>query len=86
MRSSLDNANEQTRQAQQKAMAATSTANQALTMAKADQTAIAKLNDKLDRMDKASHKSKPKAAPKAPSTSSPPASSAGQATPGPDPK
>jgi uncharacterized protein (DUF3084 family) len=58
MRSSLDSATEETRQAAQKAAAATSTANQALTMAQSDQSAIEHLNEKLDSLDHASSKHK----------------------------
>jgi methyl-accepting chemotaxis protein len=53
MRTSLDEATEATRQAAQKAAAATSTANQALYMAQTGQDALARLDEKLDQLDKA---------------------------------
>ena len=55
MRSSLDSATEATRQAAQKAAAANFTANEALTMAQSGQDAIARLDEKLDQLDR-SHK------------------------------
>jgi outer membrane murein-binding lipoprotein Lpp len=50
MKTSLDNATEETRQAQQKAQAAARTANQALTVASEDRKAIDELNAKIDRL------------------------------------
>jgi outer membrane murein-binding lipoprotein Lpp len=56
MKTSLDSATEQTRQAQQKAEAAASTANQALTVAAQDRKAIDELNAKIDRLGHEAHR------------------------------
>jgi hypothetical protein len=71
MRTSLDSATEETRQAARKAAAATSIANQALTMAQWDQDKLAQLDEKLDQLDRA--KKKPRKAATTQETPEPPA-------------